>query len=278
MTSPDPLPSTGHSDGPPNTREQYTHQGNVTASRSFQSRRAEQFAGFLLPKLRAGMHLLDCGCGPGSITIDLAAAVDPGEVIGIDADETPLVLARALAQEMGRSNVRFIKESIYSLPFPDNTFDVVYSCQVFPHLHDPTAALREIYRVLKPGGIVAITSGANQDTFFWPNDSRLVRMMEIYREQVAKNGGQPYVGYEQHALAAAVGFQEIELSGWVNFIHGSDDAATRWIAALEELRKTSRELEEQAPAVEAAWRRWGSTPNAYFAAPLLELIARKPEN
>jgi SAM-dependent methyltransferase len=224
------------------------------------------------------MHLLDCGCGPGSITIDLAAAVDPGEVIGIDADETPLVLARALAQEMDRSNVRFLKESIYSLPFPDNTFDVVYSCQVFPHLNDPTAALREIYRVLKPGGIAAITSGANRNGFIWPDEPLLKRMFEIYMEQVARNGGQPYVGYEQHALAAAVGFQEIELTGRVHFVHGSDDAATGWIGALEELSKTSLELEENAPAVEAAWRRWGSTPNAYYASPLLELIARKPEN
>lgn len=278
MTSADPLPSTSHSDGSPKTKEQYTHQGDVTASRYFQSRRAEQFAGFLLPKLRAGMHLLDCGCGPGSITVDLAAAVAPGEVIGIDADETPLVLAHALAQEMGWSNVRFIKESIYSLPFPDNTFDVVYSSQVFAHLNDPSTALREIYRALKPGGIVAITSAANQDIFFWPDDPLLTRIVQIYIDQVAKNGGQPYVGYEQHALAAVVGFQEIELTGRVNFIHGSDDAATGLVGFLEDLRKTSRELEEQASAVEAACRRWGSTPHAYWATPLLELIARKPEN
>jgi ubiquinone/menaquinone biosynthesis C-methylase UbiE len=70
-------------------------------------RSVEVNAGFLLPHLRAGMHVLDCGCGPGSITLGLAVAVAPGEVVGIDIEPSQIDLARTRAEQQGCSNVRF---------------------------------------------------------------------------------------------------------------------------------------------------------------------------
>ncbi|MBI4340440.1 MAG: methyltransferase domain-containing protein, partial [Chloroflexi bacterium] len=56
----------------------------------FQLRRASSRAAYLLPHLRAGFSLLDCGCGPGTVTIGLAEAVAPGQVVGIDLDARSL--------------------------------------------------------------------------------------------------------------------------------------------------------------------------------------------
>src|SRR5687768_14970495 len=62
-------------------------------------RSAQEAAGFLLPHLSSGMRLIDCGCGPGSITLGLAEAIAPGEVVGVDVSEGALEAARTLAQE-----------------------------------------------------------------------------------------------------------------------------------------------------------------------------------
>jgi SAM-dependent methyltransferase len=82
-------------------------------------RSAQEAAGFLLPHLAAGMQLIDCGCGPGSITLGLAEVVAPGEVIGVDVSEAALQAARVLAGEHGVANVRFERASVLKLPFPD---------------------------------------------------------------------------------------------------------------------------------------------------------------
>ena len=74
--------------------ESYSFRDNEEIAQRFTERRAAKCAGFLLPHLQAGMRLLDCGCGPGSITLDLAAVVAPGEVVEIDLDPVSVELAR----------------------------------------------------------------------------------------------------------------------------------------------------------------------------------------
>jgi ubiquinone/menaquinone biosynthesis C-methylase UbiE len=84
-------------------------------------------AAFLLPHLRPGMRLLDVGCGPGSITLGLAAAVAPGEVVGVDPRPEPLEQARAAAARGGVANARFEVGSGYELAFPDGSFDAAFA-------------------------------------------------------------------------------------------------------------------------------------------------------
>ena len=87
-------------------------------------RTASRELAFLLPHLAPGMAVLDCGCGPGSITVGLAEIVAPGQVIGLDTEPRQLEAARRLAQQRGLSNLRFEQGSVYELPFPDASFDV----------------------------------------------------------------------------------------------------------------------------------------------------------
>jgi ubiquinone/menaquinone biosynthesis C-methylase UbiE len=106
------------------------------------------------------MHILDVGCGPGTITADLAKLVPEGHVTGIERSaEDVLQAARDQAAAQGISNITYAIDDVLSLSFPDNSFDVVHAHQVLQHVSDPVLALKEMYRVVKPGGIVAARCG-----------------------------------------------------------------------------------------------------------------------
>ena len=127
----------------------YTHGHHESVLRSHRWRTVENSAAYLVPALERGQRVLDVGCGPGTITVDLAARVAPGEVVGLDASAAVLELARAAADEAGVANVSFRTGDATALPFEDGSFDVVHAHQVLQHLSDPVAALREMRRVTR---------------------------------------------------------------------------------------------------------------------------------
>jgi len=141
------------------TRPQhYTERGNPQADAHHARRSAATQAAFFLPYLRPAMRLLDCGCGPGTITAGFAAVLHAGEVIGLDLDEAALARARATATQQQLPNIRFDVGDLYHLPYPDGSFDAVFSHAVLEHLGQPDTTLREIYRVLRPVGWSACAS------------------------------------------------------------------------------------------------------------------------
>src|SRR6478735_9843891 len=101
----------------------YTHGHHESVLRSHRWRTAANSAAYLLPHLAPGLDLLDVGCGPGTITLDLARAVAPGRVVGIDAVEEPLVAARAEAAEAGVGNVTYAVGDDYEIGFEAASFD-----------------------------------------------------------------------------------------------------------------------------------------------------------
>ena len=142
MTSETPEQSTGGAErGRP-----YGYDSPVVQE-GYVPREAARQAAFILPHLRSGMTLLDCGCGPGTITLGLAEAVAPGEVVGIDLEPGMVELANGFAKERSITNARFEVADIGSLPFPNDSFDAAFSCAVLEHVADPLQALREIHRV-----------------------------------------------------------------------------------------------------------------------------------
>lgn len=122
----------------------------------FLKRTFDTSAGFLSDYLKPGVSIIDCGCGPGNITIELAKRVAPGLVIGIDADESSLAMARKSANEQDVDNATFKLSDIYKLPYKNDTFDIAYSHAVFSNLQKPVQALIEYTRVVKSGGFVAV--------------------------------------------------------------------------------------------------------------------------
>lgn len=237
-------------------------------------RTAEKNAAFLLPLLKPGMRLLDAGCGPGSITIGLAAAVAPGEAVGVDADETSLEVARAMAAERGCANVRFETGDVYALPFEDETFDAAFAHALLQHLADPLAAVREMHRVLKPGGIIALADADYDGSLFWPTTPELERASALDRRLRELNGGQWDVGRRLRGLLHEAGFVRTEGSA-VAGCEGTEvstrmtgEFTARLYDAPEYIAHvvgnglaTEAEMAEFA----AAWRAWGAHPGAYWA-------------
>src|SRR5881398_1940571 len=152
-------------------------------------RQATHQAAFFLPYLQPGMTLLDCGCGPGAITLGLAEAVAPGQVVGVDREPSMVHRACALAEEHQVTHVRFQVGDICDLPFPSSSFDAVFTCAVLEHLADPVQALREIGRVLKPGGTVGVSYSDWREPLISPPDAALRHFFTLFERCFQHHGG-----------------------------------------------------------------------------------------
>ena len=128
----------------------YTHGHHESVLRSHRWRTAENSAAYLVPHLAPGMRLLDVGCGPGTITADLAERVAPGRVVGLDAAAEIVTKAEGLRAQRGLLNLSFEVGDAYALAAADDSVDVVHAHQVLQHLTRPVDALREFRRVVSP--------------------------------------------------------------------------------------------------------------------------------
>lgn len=190
--------------------ERYVH-GYEEWTREWMSQRtAAREMAFAVPHLRAGMNVLDCGCGPGSITVGLADIVAPGRVTGVDIEPRQLEAARALAHERGTTNIRFEPGSVYELPFPDASFDCAVAHFVIEHVREPVRALREIRRVLKPGGFAAIKDPYYPAFTFRPRVAPIVRFEELMTKTRAQLGASDAYAADLRACLLEAGFVRTE--------------------------------------------------------------------
>ncbi len=106
----------------------------------------------------AGMRILDVGCGPGRITLPAARRVGAtGEVVALDIQQAMLQRVQKKISAQGVTNVRLLHAGAGDGKTDANTFDRAFLVTVLGEIPDKVAALREIYRALKPGGILSIT-------------------------------------------------------------------------------------------------------------------------
>src|SRR5436190_12458234 len=130
--------------------------------------------------LRPGEHVLDVCCGSGASAVPAAESVAPGgSVIGVDLSENLLRLARGKAHSLGLKNIEFRSADMLALPFPDQHFDVVVCVFGVFFVPDMASAVRSLWRVLRRGGKLAITTWGPRffepaNTAFW-NAVREVR-------------------------------------------------------------------------------------------------------
>lgn len=193
-------------------RENYTHGHHDSVLRSHGWRTVENSAAYLEPHLRAGVTVLDVGCGPGTITVDIALRVAPARVVGLDASTEVVEKARALARDRGAANVEFVVADAYSLPFGNAEFDIVHTHQTLQHVADPVAVLREMRRVRTTDGVAAAREVDYPGVFWHPSSAGLDRWYALYEAVHRGNGGEPAAGRHLASWARKAGFENVVAS------------------------------------------------------------------
>lgn len=204
---------------------EYSHGHHESVTNAHAARTAANSAAYLTGRIERGAQILDVGCGPGSITIDLARLVGPtGHVTGIDASAAVIEQARALATAQGVTNVTFEVGDAYAVDAVDGSFDVVHAHQVLQHLGRPIDALREWRRLTR--GIVAARDVIYSSTAIYPELPALVLWRDAIVALQRANGGEADAGSRLKAWALSAGFTRIETD--VETWCFQSDAARRW--------------------------------------------------
>ena len=261
----------------------YTHGHHPSVLRSHNWRTAANSAAYLLPELKPGQRLLDVGCGPGTITADLAALVAPGQVTAVENAPGILEQAARNADAAGVPTIVFEVADVHELPYADDSFDVVHAHQVLQHVTDPVQALREMRRVCRPGGVVAARDSDYAAFFWYPRLPVLDEWQDLYRRTARANGGEPDAGRHLHAWAREAGFTDITpgASTWC-YATGSERA---WWGDLWAERVTSSPFadhtEREGFATDAdrrriadGWLAWAADPDGWLAIPHGEVLCR----
>jgi ubiquinone/menaquinone biosynthesis C-methylase UbiE len=162
----------------------WNSHGRVQASEKWRSQSAAMGSGFTRAIVEAaqispGLRVLDIACGTGEPAISIAALLHgTGEVIGIDLASGPIETAQERAQKRALKNIRFQRADVHDLPFANERFDRVTSRLGVMFFSDLPRALREIHRVLKPGGRVAFLAwGPMEQPYFETTIGTVLRML-----------------------------------------------------------------------------------------------------
>ena len=269
-------------EGQSEDRDRYTHGHSEVVASYMGQRTAASHAAFLTPHLASGMSLLDCGCGPGTITLGLANVVAPGEVIGIDFAESQIEQARANAVESAVANVTFQIGDAYDMPFPDGCFDAVFSHTLLEHLAEPQKAIAEMHRVIKSGGVMGVTETDRGSNVFWPDGHPALRYFRLLADLVKHNGGDPF-GRRLRSSLIQAGFVSVSASasyesrGTPESVRAYTDVGVSYILntfgpqAVELSWVTESEIRSMA----ADFQYLGSAPDAFLATTLCHSVGWK---
>ena len=259
----------------------YTHGHAESVLRSHRARTAANSAAYLLPELKPTDRLLDVGSGPGTITADLARLV--AEVVALEVNEEAAALTRAELDRQGVTNADVRVADVHALDLADDSFDVVHAHQVLQHLADPVAALHEMERVTRPGGVVGVRDSDYAAFAWYPRLAGLDQWLALYQAAARANGGEPDAGRHLLAWAHAAGLTEVTATA-STWCFATPETREWWggmwaervtgTALAEQLLRdrlaTPAELEE----VARSWREWAADPDGWISVPHGELVAR----
>ena len=259
----------------------YTHGHHESVLRSHRWRSAENSAAYLLSYLRPDQRLLDVGCGPGTLTLDLAGRV--ASATSLEQTSEALELARAEAARQAAAAVEFAVGDVHDLPFADGEFDVVHAHQVLQHVADPVTGLREMRRVTKPGGLVAVRDSDYAAFAWYPLLPVLDEWAALYQRCARANGGEPDAGRRMLSWAQAAGFDNVTPSASVWCFATPEDRA--WWGGMWADRILHSAMATQAlaagfatagdlQAISDGWLAWAAAPDGWMTIPHGEIVAR----
>ena len=247
--------------------ETYTPGYSTIAASFMARRRLDPNGAFFIPFLAPGIDVLDCGCGPGTITRDIAQRVAPGKVVGLDFSADQVAVATRDARARGIANAEFRQGSVYALPFEDGSFDAVFSHALLEHLREPASAVLELKRVLKPGGTLGLCTPDWGGFLLAPPSEKLLVAFEAYKQLQNRNGGDVYCGHKLGLYLEHAGFEGIAMqSRYENY-----DPLT----VIGDFLAVNH---EEAGDVKNAqvWREWGRNTNGMFSQAWVSCVGRKP--
>lgn len=285
-------------DSTPSITASKSHNVYLTAHkeshiRNHEWRTAENSSAYLLPKLQAmimekpALRLLDCGAGPGTITLSLAKYIPQGEVIATDLSAEVMQRAQAMAISKGVNNMKCMAASIYDLPFPDESFDVVHAQQVLCHLDAPLEALQSMLRVCKPGGVVALRES---DLRMWTVHPEYPGVLEFHKVQMSvmdAAGGTNTLGPRLVSLAMEAGIARDSISASMGtWCYSTREEREIWGGSMSarirngELRKKVIDAKlgwsaEELDAMADDWDRWVDAADGCFGSMHGEVIITK---
>lgn len=267
----------------------YTHGHQDAVLESHRWRNVANSAAYLIDSLAPGLGLLDLGCGPGTLTIDLARIVAPGRVVGVDISAKVVGEAEQRAKDAGIGHVSFVtadfgdEAAMAVAGVEAGSFDVVHAHQVLQHLPDPVGALRAMRRYVRPGGLVAVRDADYRAMSWAPENEGMAKWMETYLAVTRRNRAEAAAGRWLLRWASAAGFEDVAYSSSTWTFASARDR--EWWAEVWAGRCVSSSFAEQAVAygiasaeemeeMATAWREWAREEGAVFVVPHGEVVAK----
>lgn len=255
--------------------EQYSGGYAKHTLNEFSRRSLDKEGRFFKDFIKTGQTVLDVGCGPGSLSMELANKVGvQGVVHAVDIQSEQFPSSHA-------TNLHFQPASIYELPFETNTFDAVLAHAVLYHLPDQHSALLELKRVLKPNGLLGIRDAEFGGDVCFPPVKNLDIAWKLVEACFSVAGSDIYFGRKQSSSLFKAGVEVIALSASYDIFcdpvgYSPQGFALFWQDYIERHgAKTSFNANEIDKA-KTAITLWGNQKEAYYGRARCEAVARKP--
>lgn len=247
-------------------------------------RDAQTYADFLLPYLSTQMHLVDLGCGDGELALSLASEVR--QVTGIDTEPAELEAATESATLDGIDNAVFKRGDVYSLDLSNDCADAVLAHSVLEALDQPEAALAEVRRILRPGGVFAAASVEYGGLILaGPGVALLQRFYRIREQLWLAEGSDPYLGRRLRGLLLGAGFTDVvATTKYISYgtaervrlfgLGRAEDCVDEWY--VESACRQGLSSYAELDAMRTAWLAWSEASTSYVAFAWCRALGRLP--
>lgn len=248
----------------------YTPGYSENAIRFMERRTLDIHGDFVRPWLPQATRILDAGCGPGSITLDVAERFPEATVVGLDREESQLEIARSGAAKRGVKNVSFAFGSLGENWNPlFEAFDLVYSHAVFEHVPNPIDCLRQLHTSLSKNGIIALKSPDWGGFVLYPETRECREAFDAYETIQKANGGDTHAGRKLGAWLREAGFVDTEVTATYEVYRDVPEVA-EYLALRLEYDGESAHAEEL--------RNWACHRDAFFAQTWIAASGRKAKH
>ena len=279
----------------------YAGVNNAYLADRLAARTMDNSVPYLIPILDAlppAFTLLDVGCGPGSITIDIARRYPAATVLGVDGPDV-VERAAAAARSAGVSNVRFAVGDGLDLAAAAaqpgfeavlGGCDVAHTHQVHSHVQDPSRLMRELRAAARPhGGLVCCREGDHGMMACWPEKPAMTQYIAAIVPMLRARGMDPYAGRKLVSAALAAGFRREDIETNVEtWVFSTPDERQAWaevmVGSIKHGLRSGGAAQGQAlgqgrdlVAALKAWDEWVEAEDGWYAQPCVQVVCRRTD-